>query len=182
MAKRGKNYTGSFRSSKSFQKTYKTYVKKYFAKARQIRKKLSIGITRGRGRVSNAELKGYMYDNELLNKREFAKEYIKVKNQLIDKDSSADPTQYIVSKQAYRYSEDQYRAFMKAARLSEDLAEFRGMSREEFRSSIIRTEEYKQTLSDIYHNLKDEYRKRGWLEDQILKQAAADMRHYFGSK
>ena len=182
MARRGKNYTGSFRSSKSFQTTYRRYVREYYKKARQIRKKLSIGISRGRGRVSNAELRGYMYDDELLSKREFASEYRKAKEQLEAKDSSADPTQYIVNSQAYKYSEAQYRAFMKAAKENDDLSMFRGMSREEFRSSEIRTEEFKQALSDIYRNLKDEYASKGWLEDQILKQAAADMRHYFGSK
>lgn len=182
MAKRGRNYTGSFRSAKSFQKTYKTYVKKYFAKARQIRKRLSVGITRGRGRVSNAELKGYMYDNELLSKREFAQEYRRVKEELSAQDSSADPTQYIVSKQAYKYSEAQYRAFTRAIKDHDELAEFRGMSREEFRTGAPMTYEFRQRISDIYKAHKDMYREMGWDEKDVLYQAAQDMSLYYGSE
>ena len=182
MARRGANYSKNFRSAASFQKTYNRYKRAYFARARQIYKKLNGIPAKQKVRVTQEELKEYMYDNELLTKREFASTYKDIKSQLEKLDSSSDPTQYIVSQQAYKYSKAQYEAFTKVVRENEDFSFLRGMSMQEFRTGSFRSKEFYDKLKELYSQKKQEYKELGYLEEELSQLAAKEVSLFFGSK
>lgn len=169
---------------KNFSKTYKTYVKKYYAKARSIYKKMTPGSSHRH--LTNKETAGVMFDDKPLNRTQFAAIYRSYKRDLEESGSSADPTQYIVRDQAYKYSEAQYRAFTKAAK-TEKFQFFRGISREEFRTGAFRSEDFRRYLKEVYKQRKEELRRefeeagREWIEEEITEQAAKEMSLYFGS-
>ena len=176
-----KQYSRDFRSRKSFEKTYSRYKRDYYKKAKQIWKRLHRIPAKQGVRVTHKELETMMYDDKVLSKREFAAEYKKVKRDLQAQDSTADPTQYIVSSQAYEYSEAQYRAFVKAKERDE-FAFMRGISREEFRTGSFRTMEFYSKIKEIYRQRKDDYRNAGFMEDELASMAAQDISLYFGSE
>ena len=169
---------------KNFSKTYKTYVKKYYAKARSIYKKLNPEASLKH--LTNKEAAEAMFDDKLLGKKEFATYYRSYKRDLEESGSSADPTQYIVRDQAYKYSEAQYRAFTRAAK-TDKFRFFGGMSREEFRTGAFRSEDFRRYLKEVYKQRKEELRRefeeagREWIEEEVTAQAAKEMSLYFGS-
>lgn len=168
-----------YKDFRNFDKTYKTYVNKYYSKARSIYRKLS-GAKTTRG-MSKEELQDYMYDSSgPLNRKQFAAEYRAYKRELISSDSSADPTQYIVRDQAYKYSEAQYRAFTKAVK-NDEFGNFRGISREEFRTGGFRSNEFRAYLKEMYKKRKDQLREMGIDERDIIAQASQEFSAYFGS-
>ena len=181
MAKRRTIYSG-FRD---FKKTYQRYVRDYYRKARSLyRRKHHLKTARG---ISKAEIKTAMYDEDLLPRKELATQYKEYKRILKEQGSTSDPIQYIISKQAYQFSEKQYRGFREAVEeavyYDPDFASFRNITQEEFRTGEFRTDEFFDMVKDYYHQKLLEGEAEGKTgKDLWLFAQEETARLYFGSK
>lgn len=181
MAKRRTRYSG-FRD---FKKTYQRYVRDYYRKARSLyRRKHHLKTARG---ISKAEIKTAMYDENLLNRRDFAAAYKDYKRILKEQESTSDPTQYIISKQAYQFSEKQYRGFREAVEeavyYDPELASFRNITQEEFRTGEFQTEEFFDMAKNYYHQKLLEGKAEGKSGKELWQYASEETaRLYFGSE
>lgn len=184
MARRGRPKAPGYKF-KNFDKTYRTYVKKYYAAAR---KKYNLS----KGKRSNAkiprtvtkqDLQNEMDDN-LLTKADFRADYKSYKKDIIEEGSFADPTDRIVSHQAYEFSFKQFRGFRQSLRSNEmrkvfeddnfkklarergidipDLEKMKKVSQYQFRSGKYKdSKEFVDAMDLYYWYMKDQAEKMG---------------------
>lgn len=174
---------------RNFNKTYSVYKRNYYRKARQIYKKQHGLKAKSRlpKSVTKADLRNVMRDDEILSRRDFAETYRSYKRDLLENDSSADPTQYIVRDQAYEFSAKQYRGFKKAvatAGFDEEYArELENISMMEFMTGEWRTEEFFDRVKMAYQQAKIKAQQEGRTDKDIWLYAQKEVANlYFGSE
>lgn len=163
--------TTAYATFRNLSATYKRYREEYYKKAMKIYKKLHPRAKGEKARyINRATLRSVMADkNGPLPRENFIAAYQEQKEILLKNDSTADPIQYMVSESAYKYSEAEYRSFIKFTRENEG---FQRVSREAFRTGDFATrEEWKEFLSKEYQNKKEELAKMGLERDEILELA-----------
>lgn len=175
---------------KNFDKTYKRYVRDYYRKARMIyrRKHGYKANSRLPSSVTKEDLRKVMKDKTVLPRATFAEYYKSYKRDLISDDSTSDPTQYIVSHQAYEFTTEQYKGFKKA--LSERnqndkfIQDLEGIKLYEFRTGAWRTEQFFESADAYYWRMKEEGAEMGITDSKELwmyaKKQVAML--YFGSE
>jgi len=169
---------------KNLSATYKRYKQAYYKKARRIYRELHPTPKGEKPRYINQRMaSSVMFDKSgPLPRQEFIAKYDEKKQQLLKRDSTADPIQYLISEAAYKYSEAEYQSFN---RFVEANKMFRKVSRTEFRTGDFSTrEEWKAFLSHEYQTEKDRLEELGLKREDILLQAREYIQdHYFyGSK
>lgn len=154
-----------------FNKTYKTYRKRYFQKKRQFEKLNRKNMRKG------IEKRYYMRE-EVMSKSDFYSVYGGYKEMLADEGiKNPNIVQYIVSDQAYIYSRKQYRGLK--ASFKKDLELGKLAMDEDFSEIDFRTGQAEidfEGLLNEYHYLKDEL---GYTSDESKKLIA---QYYFGSE
>lgn len=159
--------------SDRFNKTYKTYRKRYFKKKRQFQK-LNRKLIR-KGELEEGESR-YRMREGVMTKRDFYSVYQAYKDELKDEGiKNPNVVQYIVSDQAYSRSRKQFRG-LKARQ--EELASEVGIDISEIKEIDFRTGNFEidwDALRNEYHYLRDQF-------GYTAEEARAEISHYFGSE